>query len=190
MNSTLAAVAQTFDPRGRCDRRGLLYVMLATLALQAAIAVAILALDVPFTGPIAIGLKMIFVWVAASASIQRLHDCNRSGFWLPGSLLFLFIWVGFLAGVLPIMVAVTFGAEHIRLFSPMFYLIVALSYLPILAAALWLHFAKGNAGANRFGAAPSVHGFSGALITRFAVADGGSPEAAEGSLARAATAEA
>ena len=37
---------------------------------------------------------------------------------------------------------------------------LTLNMLPILAATLWLHFAKGNSGANAYGPPPEATGFS------------------------------
>ncbi|MEO0618508.1 MAG: DUF805 domain-containing protein [Pseudomonadota bacterium] len=160
MNELLKTAALTFDPRGRCNRRGLLYVMGITLTMQVVIAIGVVVAKVAFVGPIAMAVKLTFLWIAISATVQRLHDTGRSGWWLAGAFVFLVVWMALMGVGLPILVATTWGPQLISFTSPAFYAILMLSYAPILGGALWLHFAVGERVDNRYGPVPGASGFS------------------------------
>lgn len=156
----LRILSLVFDPRGRCSRKGLLILMLVTLLLQCGLGVLVFGMGVSFTGSIALVIKAVFVWVAISASIQRLHDIGKSGWLFLAAMVFVFVWLALWSGIIPLYIAMNFGIEHVELFSPMFYLFAVTSYMPVLVGALWLHFRKGDAGPNRFGPAPDAGGFA------------------------------
>ncbi|MEL7544162.1 MAG: DUF805 domain-containing protein [Pseudomonadota bacterium] len=160
MNDLLKTAALTFDPRGRCNRRGLLYIMGVTLTLQIVIAVGVVTAKVAFVGPLATAIKLTFLWIAISATIQRLHDTGRSGWWLAAAFVFLVVWMALMGVGLPILVATTWGPHLISFTSPAFYAILLLSYAPILGGALWLHFAAGENVDNKYGPVPGASGFS------------------------------
>lgn len=160
MSKFLQLVPMVLDPRGRCNRKGLLVLMLVTLLIQALAGAAVFGLGLSLTGPVALVIKLAFVWVAISASIQRLHDTGRSGWWLLAAVVFLLVWLSLWGGFIPLFVGTTYGFEHIQLYSPFFFVCIAMGYAPVVASALWLHFKKGQSGPNRFGPEPDDSGFA------------------------------
>jgi len=160
MSEVREIVLQVIDPRGRCNRKGLLILMLVTLLLQALLGAAVFGAGVSFAGPVALVVKLVFVWIAISATIQRLHDVGHSGWWLLAALVGIFVWLAIWGGVVPIMVAMSYGAQHIQLYSPVFFAILLIAYIPVVSGGLWLHFRKGQDRPNRFGPVPTGHGFA------------------------------
>lgn len=160
MTTVLQTLTLVFDPRGRCNRKGLLVLMLVTLFLQSGFGALVFGLGLALNGPVALVIKLTFVWVAISATVQRLHDIGKSGWWLLAAITGLIVWIALWGGVVPLAVAMNYGVEHVRLFSPLFYVFVVISYLPVIAGALWLHFRKGEDVANRFGPVPNGTGFA------------------------------
>lgn len=156
MSGFFEATAFLYDPRGRCSRKGLLIVLGITLALQIALGMMIWKMGLPFTGGVATGIKLVFVWIALSATSQRLHDMGLSGWWIPAAIVALIVWwTGVSVAAFLLMQAGTITTSNASLLA-----LVCVFYLPIIAAAAWLHCAKGAAGENRYGPAPDESGFS------------------------------
>lgn len=144
------------DPRGRCNRQGLLLAALALLAIEivggALLWLGAIGVDSP---GVAI-LKCALVAVAFSVTGQRLHDCNMSAWRMVFALLAVVVW----AFAVAFSFAIWGGPEMMRPDGPIFMAVFASVMLPVLVMALWLHFAKGDATANRFGPVPTGLGFS------------------------------
>ena len=144
------------DPRGRVNRKGLLGVAIALLSVQA---LAILGHWLE-TSQILHFVIAVFevgsLWIATSAAIKRLHDLGYSGWWVPGSILALFVWtlVACFATLL------TFGEAVANVGSPGFMVYASAVMFWPLAATFWLHFAPGENGANRYGPEPDETGIS------------------------------
>lgn len=149
-------VLEIADPRGRCNRKALLGIALTLLAIQAiALAVqhfsenAILHLA---TTVVELGC----LWIATSAAIKRLHDLGRSGWWVPGFVVFLFVWM-LVASFVSFM---AYGEAVAQIGSPEFMVYATAAMLPSLAATIWLHFAIGDEGRNKYGAEPDETGLA------------------------------
>lgn len=140
------------DPRGRCNRKGLLGVAVALLTLQT---LAIAALYITASPPIQVlagVVKMGCLWIAASAAIKRLHDLGLSGWWLPVSLMVLLIW-SVIASFLSLL---AFGQAVLSYNSLEFMIYASAVMIWPVVGTLWLHFAKGDVGHNRYGAPPDA----------------------------------
>lgn len=146
------------DPRGRCNRKGLLIIASLMLVIQIGLASAFWGFGVSLTGVAATLFKLLFCWLALAACSKRLHDLDRSAWTLAWVLPATIVWtlvvaLGFAFGL---------GIETLMPRSPWYPVAMGASMAPMFAAALWLHLAKGTAGANRFGPEPDGAGFSAA----------------------------
>lgn len=151
-------IAHAFlDPRGRCDRQGLLLIAIVLLVLQLVLGGALWLADVDLTGTVALALKAVFLWAAVAAASKRLHDFGRSAWWLLGGLAASVAW----SFALAFAAIFTVGPEALTPQSPWFAAFFAGTSLPLFAALMWLHFAKGMQGPNRFGPATNAWGFAG-----------------------------
>ena len=153
-----AELAQAFlDPRGRCDRKGLLLIAIVLLIAQLVLGAALWLADLDLTGPFALALKAVFFWAAIAAASKRLHDFGRSAWWLLGGFLTAVAW----SFALAFTALFTVGPEALTPQSPWFGAFFAGTSVPLFAALMWLHFAKGMQGPNRFGSATNDFGFAG-----------------------------
>lgn len=144
------------DPRGRIDRRGLLLLALALLALQGLFAGALAAGMMAIDGAPALIVKTAFLWIALVAAAKRLHDLGRSAWWIAIAFVATIVW-----GVVAVLAAYpVFGRDMLVAGSTGYMAALALNMVPILAATLWMHFARGEQAANRYGPAPDATGFS------------------------------
>lgn len=175
-------VAHLCDPRGRCDRKGLALVALVLLPAQVVFGIAIVAAGLSWHHPAVVAGKLVFLWIAIVAGVKRLHDLGLRGWWM------LVGFVGYLVW------SVVVGIAAIALFGPgavvpgsfALSLVVALNALAMLGALLYLHFAKGQSGPNRYGPPPGPLGFAGALPSQDIQSQG--PVSAQASGERAQTA--
>lgn len=152
----LNRVLQIADPRGRCNRKALLAVALALLITQAATFLVHASTESAAAHIAATAIEMACIWIATSAAIKRLHDLDLSGWWVPGFLLALFVWtllVSFASFL-------TFGASVAVIGSTEFMIHTAVVTTLPLAATIWLHYAKGVEGSNRYGPEPDGTGLS------------------------------
>lgn len=160
---TLSSVAELVwhmvDPRGRCNRKGLLIVAGLLLATEMLTGAIVWLLGADLDGGAVLALKLVFIWTAICAGSKRLHDLNLRAWWLLGTLGITTAWTL----VLVIALAVTLGPEVLQPGTSWYFGALAASSLPIFAATLWLHFRKGQPGLNRFGVEPRGLGFSGPL---------------------------
>lgn len=145
-----------FDPRGRCNRKGLLVVALGMLVAEIIVGVVVLCGAVGLDHPAMVASKAVLMLAAVSAAAQRLHDTGRTAWWIAGAL------IGLFAGGL----ALSFGLlqfmslESLQPGGSAFLIVTTAITLPMLAMMLWLHFAPGEARANRFGPVPEGLGFA------------------------------
>jgi len=158
----LQLVLSLLDPRGRCNRKGLLIIASAMLGVELILLGAFLAFNLSLVGPAASGLKLLFCWLAITACSKRLHDLGRSAWNLVWALPVTIFWT------LAIALAFAFGLgmESLMPRSPWYPLAIGASMLPVVAATLWLHLARGKPGANRYGPEPEGLGFSGPMPRR------------------------
>lgn len=168
MPAIARALLDICDPRGRCNRKGLLQIALGLLALQIATGLLIWLGGIALDGPLALALKLGFLWLAIAAASKRLHDTGRSAWWIVWTLLAVLAWSTVVAVALLLM----FGDKILAPGAGGFEIHFALTMLLVLAATLWLHFAPGDSASNRYGSCPSEHGMSGPAPRRpAAVAD-------------------
>ncbi len=143
------------DPRGRCDRRGLLAAALVLLVLQVAVALALWLNDVPFDSRPSVALSAAFCWVGFAVVSKRLHDLGRSAWLIPAAAL---VWLA-CAFVAATAVSIV-DPDALAPDGAGYWIALSLLLLPLVAALLWLHLAAGDPGPNRFGPAPQHAGFS------------------------------
>lgn len=144
------------DPRGRSDRRGLLVVTLAVLAVQAVLLITALATGLYPNGPLSWALEGIMFWLAVAATARRLHDCGRPAWWIAAGALAVMAWCFVLTtGILIAKGPLAFapGSEWLTL-------TIAAVTLPTLAIMVWLHCEPGDGQVNRYGPVPDASGFS------------------------------
>ncbi len=154
--SALQLMPILFDLRGRCNRTGLLVMACAMLVIQFFAVAVIWGTGADFTGSLVILAKFLFLWIATAAIAKRLHDIGVSAWWIPISCIGLVVW-SFVQTLVLFFIA---GHAILDVNGPMFWVSVAGTMTPVLAATVWLHFAKGVSGANRYGPQPGSSGFS------------------------------
>jgi uncharacterized membrane protein YhaH (DUF805 family) len=155
--SAIGLALHLFDPRGRCDRRGLLAAAVLLLVLQVAVALALWLNDVPFDSWPAVVLSAGFCWVGFAVVSKRLHDLGRSAWSIPAAAL---VW---LAGAFVATTVVSIvDPDALAPGSTGYWVALSLLLLPLLVVLLWLHLAAGDPGPNRYGPAPQHAGFSAA----------------------------
>lgn len=162
MRQPLQLGLELLDPRGRCNRKGLLIVATAMLAVELCFAAAFWGLGLSFGGGFAAVFKALFLWLGICACAKRLHDLDRSAGWLGWGFLGFIVWsavVGFGA-------AFTLGIEALMPRDPRYLAVCGVAMAPMVAGMLWLHFAKGCDGPNRFGPAPDASGFSPVILDK------------------------
>lgn len=158
MPTAVLSARNLLDPRGRCNRRGLLVVSGLLLAIEAVLALALLLMGAAFDGPLAWIVKLALLWTAIAATSKRLHDCGHSAWWMAGATLAVMVWCfGLTTGLVLLLGPAAFAPGSLWLALTL----VAVS-APVLALVVWLHCAAGEATANRFGPIPAADGFSAA----------------------------
>ncbi|MBR0679542.1 DUF805 domain-containing protein [Roseomonas eburnea] len=151
---------QWFSFRGRIGRKvfWLGYVLplflasLVAAVLDAAIGLAptgdAMPVDAATMGPFSAVVSLLSIWPSLAGTIKRLHDRDRSGWWI-GAFYLLAIVVGAVAGVM----AATMPYSPEAMAVPLI-----VGGLLVLGFALWLlvetGFLRGTAGPNRFGPDP------------------------------------
>ena len=144
------------DPRGRTDRTGLIKLALLCFALEALLSAAVFAAG---SGPGAIPETVIHslaAWIGIAGTSKRLHDAGRSMWWCVG---FLALWFGW-TSVVCVAAVVLFGPDAVATRADIVVMVTAVSFVPALAAALWLQLARGEPTTNRYGVVPGRTGFS------------------------------
>ncbi len=172
MRQALQLGIQLLDPRGRCNRKGLLIIASAMLGVELILLGAFWVFSLSLTGPAASALKLLFCWLAITACSKRLHDLGRSAWNLAWALPVTIFWT------LAIVLAFAFGLglQSLMPNSPWYPLAIGASMMPVVAATLWLHLAPGNPGSNRFGPEPEGLGFSGPMFRHTAGPAAAPPE--------------
>lgn len=145
-----------FDPRGRCDRRGLLLAAALLLALQGAVLGAAGAALITRDGPVAVAIDALLIWSAIAVTAKRLHDAGLSAWWIGKAFLAIVLSTIVLAiALMRVLPDAAFEAGRLG-----YVIILAGNMLPVFGLCLWMHFVKGQAGANPFGPSPGASGFS------------------------------
>jgi uncharacterized membrane protein YhaH (DUF805 family) len=145
-----------FDPRGRINRKGLAIFAAVLIGAQAGLYGALIANEGSFHTGLANVINAVLFWMGFVAAAKRLHDFNMSSWWLLGALGAMAIWCFALSFTLVYMLGEEgFGPGGAGMITA-----VLGTSLPLLAALIWIHCAKGETGPNRFGSAPGPSGFS------------------------------
>lgn len=156
MPTTMPLFAQMLLPVGRCGRRGLLLAAAVLVAAHIVFALLVSLGLVGFYGPVALGFKLLGLWVAIAMSAKRMHDIGYSAWWLLAGTGGLALWSIIISLVLyPIA-----GLDVLVPGTVWYWLSFTLVALPLLAATLWLHSARGMPADNRFGPLPDGFGMS------------------------------
>jgi uncharacterized membrane protein YhaH (DUF805 family) len=151
-----ATALQFLDPRGRCNRTGLLLAAAVLLGAQVALGFGLWSVGIDLTGRLAIILDAAFCWVGFALISKRLHDLNHSAWWVPTAVL---LWLA-AAVCLAVLIVLIGDPDILAPGTPSYWVAFASMLMPLLVVAAWLHAAVGDAGDNRFGPAPTAHGFS------------------------------
>lgn len=154
------SISQVFDPRGRADRRGVLWLALVLLALQGTLFGALAAGWLDLANPALIVVKLIILWVSTVAVIKRLHDIGLSGLWMLAG----FGGWSLITTLIAIGMVVIVGLEALMPTSRHYWTTMGLSMVPVVIAMMWLHLAPGERRPNRFGVPPGPSGFGPAPI--------------------------
>lgn len=144
------------DPRGRCDRKGLLMVAVALIAVEAVLAGMVVAAGIALDHPGLVAVKLACLWAATAVVSKRLHDLGMPATRMLWALLGTVVW----STVLSLALMLWFGDAAMEPGMLGYNIAVGGATLPVLLLTLWLHFARGEVGPNRFGPEPSSIGFS------------------------------
>lgn len=147
---------QLVDPRGRCNRQGLLALTLVALTVQAVGGTLLALAGKPLDGALAMSLNAPIFWIGAMAVLKRLHDMGRTGWWVLAMSAAWIVWA-FVATFLAVAIV---GQGAIAEGSVGFWIIFAAIVLPAFGGLLYLHAAPGEAATNRYGEVPGPLGFS------------------------------
>jgi len=154
--SAVPFIVSLADPRGRYDRRGLLIVAGAMLAVEAVAAALVVWAGVELDNAALLVVKLACVWLATTVVIKRLHDLGLPGWRMLWAALAVTAW----AFVVALGLMLWLGDAAMETGAIGYNLTLAGTVLPILLATLWLHFARGERGPNRYGPEPAGWGFS------------------------------
>ena len=145
-----------FDPRGRCTRRGLLLLAVVMLTVEGMLAGLILLGGIELQASLRHSAEVGLLWTAFAGASKRLHDCGHTAWWFLAGFVAVMVW----CFVLTLTLVVTLGPEAMDPEGTWFIAALVASFLPVVAAALWLHLMPGVPAENAYGLAPGVNGFS------------------------------
>ena len=149
-------IAALLDPRGRCNRKGLFVAAVSMLGVEIATSGLALAAGYGLDAPVLMPAKLVLFYAALAVAAQRLHDLGLSAWRMLWAAVALIAWsFAFTFGVM-----VYVPPENMAPGGSGFAIVLAGVGVPMLALLLWLHFAPGMAGPNRFGPVPDALGFS------------------------------
>ncbi len=145
-----------FDPRGRANRKGLVILAAILLLAQACAYGGCYLAGIELHGPVSWVIHSLFIWLGTAALSKRLHDLGISAWWMLWSAIGVFIWTF----IVSFAVVLTLGIEAAEPGSSGMMIAMSVSFAPILVLTLWMHFALGEEGNNKFGPVPGASGFS------------------------------
>lgn len=149
-------ILSLIDPRGRCNRKGLLIAAAIMLVVEIVVGVGLWASERALDDPSVVAIKAALIYLAFSAAIQRLHDLGRSAWAMLWATLAMIVW----SVVLAFAVMLQMPPEALEPGKLGFAIVFAGIALPMLGMLLWLHFAPGEPSPNKYGAIPSGLGFA------------------------------
>lgn len=149
-------VADLIDPRGRADRRGLLKAACIIIAVQLLSSAAAESMTGPSAPATIFALQSAVLWLSLVAVAKRLHDLGYGLRHVLAAIVTLAV-AAFVSGIA---IASTCGEDALLPGAPGYFAVAALTIIPALAAAIWLHAKAGSTDQNRYGPAPGPSGFS------------------------------
>ncbi len=152
----LRSIVDCLDPRGRCDRRGLLVAALVLLSIEAAGFLGYTFGWLHRSTPMLRAAELLLAWIGIAITIKRLHDCRISAAWLAAAFVVVMGW----CFILTLGVVLVAGPVAMSPDSDLFTWVLVLSAAPMMAGAIWLHLVKGDPIANTYGPVPNRSGFS------------------------------
>ena len=145
-----------FDPRGRANRKGLAVFAAVLIGAQAGVYGTMLATSFdPMSGPAWV-FHFLFCWLGFVAIAKRLHDIGYGSRRLILAAIAMAVWTI----VLALATAYSFGEAALVPGGLGTMIAGGGTLIPGLAATFWLHFKRGDEGANYYGAAPGPLGFT------------------------------
>ena len=135
------------DPRGRSGRADFLRVAITLFVLQLTFLAGLWRLNSDTDHVALLPVNLVFCWMAYAAVSRRLHDLDRSAWWLPAAA-GMWIVVGFLVAL---GVALVAGSDVVKPGRPGFWAVFLCLLASPFAVALWLHLAAGTGQPNRYG---------------------------------------
>jgi uncharacterized membrane protein YhaH (DUF805 family) len=145
-----------FDPRGRVNRRGFMIVAAVLMGAQAGLYGALAAAGDSVQSGLTYAANAVLFWMAIAALSKRLHDLGMSAWRLVAAIAGMAVWCFGLSFSL----VIGFGEDGFLPGGTGMIAAVTGTILPVAILVLWIHFARGEAGANRFGPAPGPSGFA------------------------------
>lgn len=126
------------------------------VAFEALLAAAVWFSERSFDDPLVLAFKAMLLWWAISAAAQRLHDLGRSAWWMLWTALAVIAW----AFAVALAVVLHYPPEQMAPGEAGYLVVLACIAAPLLAALLWLHFARGQTQDNKHGPVPAGWGFA------------------------------
>jgi uncharacterized membrane protein YhaH (DUF805 family) len=145
-----------FDPRGRANRKGLIILALIMLLAQACVHGGCYLAGHQLQGPASWVIHSLLMWLGIVAVSKRLHDLGISAWWLLWGMIGMTIW----SVIVSVAVYMTFGMEAATPGGPAIEVAMLAMFAPLIALTIWMHFALGAQGDNKFGPTPDASGFS------------------------------
>ncbi len=149
-------VQALFDPRGRCNRRGLIAAAVVLMAIEFTGSLALWTAGVSIDHPVTIAFKCLLIYQAFVAAALRLHDVGHSTWRIVWASIAILAW----SVVLAIIATKIYTSDQIGVGQPGFFMIFIGLLVPMSAALIWLHVAPGQPHSNRYGPMPGNIGFS------------------------------
>lgn len=144
------------DPRGRCNRRGLLIAALLMLGVEAVMGMLMWLTGRGLDDPLMTPTKIAVLYLAFAASSQRLHDLGKSSIRIAWAMAALIAW----AVAVCIATMLSLPPDRMAPGETGFLIVSLATMLPMLVMLLWLHLGRGEPGPNRYGPVPTGWGFA------------------------------
>jgi uncharacterized membrane protein YhaH (DUF805 family) len=149
-------ISSFIDPRGRCDRRGMLLAALLMLAIESITALGLWLSARGPDDPALMPIKAVVFYLAFVASSQRLHDLGLSAWRIAWAMSGVVAW----AMALSVTAMIQLPPDSMRPGEHGFFLVFLGTALPLMVMLAWLHLKRGQSGPNQYGPAPGPLGFA------------------------------
>jgi uncharacterized membrane protein YhaH (DUF805 family) len=150
------SIIDFFDPRGRVDRKGFLIFAAVLTGTQAGLYGALYANGGSFHSSLSGVINVALFWMGYAGISKRLHDLDYSAWRLSAAIAGMMLW----CFALSLALVLTLGEAGFEAGAAGWIAAAIGTLLPLAVLVLWIHCAKGAAGANRYGARPGPSGFA------------------------------